>query len=351
MKTNFCPGPSLLPNYVIERLQQMIVNYKNTGVSLLSISHRDKIFDQVHTSIQTKLRNLLKIPDNYSVLLMHGGATSQFSAVPMNLKDKHNKALYISSGQWSEKAAKEAKKFINVDSTIYNKDMLNEYFLSQYDYIHYTDNETIDGIEDSKFIKKNNDIALVSDMSSNFLSKPLDIKNYGLIYSGAQKNAGIPGVTIVIVKDSLIQEKSNIPVVFDYSVAKKSNSVYSTPSVISWVAFELTLEYLTNEFGNLAEVEKFNKSKAKLLYSTIDNSKLYKNNVNPKHRSNMNVIFHLASEELTEKFLLQADKQGFYGLKGHRSVGGCRASLYNAVSLDDVNKLVKFMRDFENEQL
>ena len=188
-------------------------------------------------------------------------------------------------------------------------------------------------------------------MSSSFLSKPINISDYGLIYAGAQKNAGIPGLTIVIVKDSLIKQKDNIPVVFDYFVTKKSNSVYNTPSVISWVTFELTLEYLIKNYGNLEEVERFNNTKAELLYSTIDNSKIYNNDIKQEYRSNMNVIFHLTSAELTDRFLESADKAGFYGLKGHRQVGGCRASLYNAISLEDVQKLVKFMQEFENEQL
>ncbi|AIT08630.1 MFS transporter [Candidatus Francisella endociliophora] len=350
MKTNFCAGPAVVPNTIIEQLQQMMVNYKNTGVSLLSISHRDKVFDEVHTSIQKNLRNLLNIPNNYSVLLMQAGATAQFSAIPMNLSDKHKKALYVCSGQWSEKSAKEAAKFIDVNAVSYDEKIKESFESNKYDYIYYTDNETVDGFQ-IKSLAKSCNTELVCDMSSSFLSKPINISDYGLIYAGAQKNAGIPGLTIVIVKDSLIQQKNNIPVVFDYFITKKSNSVYNTPSVISWVTFELTLEYLIKNYGNLAKIEIFNNEKAKLLYSTIDSSKIYTNDIKPEYRSNMNVIFHLPSAELTDKFLDNADKAGFYGLKGHRQVGGCRASLYNAVSLEDVKKLVIFMQDFENEQL
>ncbi|MBK2147686.1 aminotransferase class V-fold PLP-dependent enzyme, partial [Francisella tularensis] len=185
---------------------------------------------------------------------------------------------------------------------------------------------------------------------SIYLSKHNNSSDYGLIYAGAKKNAGIPGLTIVIIKDSLIKEKQNIPVVFDYLAMKKSNSVYNTPSVISWVTFELTLEYLIEKFANLDNVEEFSNQKANLLYSAIDNSKIYKNDIKPEYRSNMNIIFHLPTQELTDKFLSNASKAGFYGLKGHRSVGGCKASLYNAVSLEDVKKLVQFMQEFENEQ-
>lgn len=349
MKTNFCAGPAVVPNTIIKQLQKMMINYKNTGVSLLSISHRDKVFDEVHTSIQKNLRDLLNIPNDYSVLLMQAGATAQFAAIPMNLSNKYNKALYVCSGQWSEKSAKEAAKFIDVNAVSYDENVSQSFESNKYDYVYYTDNETVDGFQ-IKNLAKSCNTELVCDMSSSFLSKPINISDYGLIYAGAQKNAGIPGLTIVIVKNSLIKQKDSIPAVFDYFVTKKSNSVYNTPSVISWVTFELTLEYLIQNYGNLEEVAEFNNKKAKLLYSTIDSSKIYNNDIKPEYRSNMNVIFHLASAELTDKFLESADKAGFYGLKGHRQVGGCRASLYNAVSLEDVQKLVKFMQDFENEQ-
>ncbi|MFC4891499.1 3-phosphoserine/phosphohydroxythreonine transaminase [Pseudofrancisella aestuarii] len=346
MKINFCAGPAVLPTSVIKELQQMLIDYKNTGVSLLSISHRDKVFDEVHASIQTNLRKLLNIPSDYSILLMQGGATAQFSAIPMNLAGKHNRALYLCTGIWSEKAAKEAEKFINVETTTQNNISLKE----PCDYIYYTDNETVDGYQ-VKELAKSCDTPLVCDVSSSFLSKPVNISNYGLIYAGAQKNAGIPGVTIVIVKDSLIQKKNNIPIVFDYDLTKKSDSVYNTPSVISWVTFELILNYLLEKFDTLEKVAEFNQEKADLLYNAIDNSNIYVNNIDEKYRSNMNVIFQLKSEELTKKFLKEADERGFYGLKGHRNVGGCRASLYNAVSLADVQALVAFMKEFENAQL
>ncbi|AJC49180.1 3-phosphoserine/phosphohydroxythreonine transaminase [Allofrancisella guangzhouensis] len=350
MKINFCAGPAVIPTCIIEKLQKMMTNYKNTGVSLLSISHRDKAFEEVYDSIQTKLRYLLNIPDDYSILLMQAGATAQFAAIPMNLSNKYNKALYICSGQWSEKAAKEAGKFINVKPVQYDNNIVENFISNKYDYVYYTDNETVDGFQINQLAKSCN-TDLVCDMSSSFLSKPINIRDYGLIYAGAQKNAGIPGLTIVILKNSLIKQQENLPIVFDYDITKKSNSLYNTPSVISWVTFELTLEYLIDKFQNLDEVEKFNNKKAEILYSTIDNSKIYKNDIDPIYRSGMNVIFQLPTEEMTKEFLLKADNKGFYGLKGHRLVGGCRASLYNAVSLEDVNALAKFMQEFENEQL
>ncbi|ALB01619.1 MFS transporter [Francisella persica ATCC VR-331] len=349
MKINFCAGPAVVPTSIIQQLQQMMTNYKDTEVSLLSISHRDKVFDEVHTSIQKKLRSLLNIPDDYAVLLMQAGATAQFAAIPMNLANKYNIALYVCSGQWSEKSAQEADKFINIDAIKYYDNISQKFQANKYDYIYYTDNETVDGFQVNKLAKSCN-TELVCDMSSSFLSKPINVSDYGLIYAGAQKNAGIPGLTIVIVKNSLIKEKYNIPVVFDYLAMKKSNSVYNTPSVISWVTFELTLNYLIEKFTNLKNVEEFSNQKASLLYSTIDNSKIYKNDIKHKYRSNINVIFHLPTQKLTNKFLSNANKSGFYGLKGHRSVGGCRASLYNAVSIEDVEKLVQFMQEFENEQ-
>ena len=344
MKINFCAGPAVIPLSITEKLQQMILNYKNTNVSLLSISHRDKAFDEVHESIQKKLRILLNIPDNYSILLMQAGASAQFSAIPMNLRN-NNRALYICSGQWSEKAANEASKFINIDKTSINLEYDKNI---DYDYIYYTDNETVDGYQINQIAKECN-TPLVCDVSSSFLSKPINVSNYGIIYAGAQKNAGIPGVTIVIIRDDLIKKQNNIPVILDYYTSKKSKSVYNTPSVISWVTFELVLENLLDKFKSLDNIEKFNNEKAKFIYNFIDSSKIYKNKIEKKYRSNMNIIFQLETEELTKKFLKQADKD-FYGLKGHRSVGGCRASLYNAISLDDVKKLVNFMREFENEQ-
>ncbi len=349
MKINFCAGPSVVPNEIIKNIQEMMINYKDTGVSLLSISHRDKSFEEVHTSIQTNLRKLLSIPNDYSILLMQAGATAQFSGIPMNLKDKHCKAMYICSGQWSEKAAKEASKFIDVDAVTYDNDINSKFESNKYDYIYYTDNETVDGFQINELARSCN-TELVCDMSSSFLSKKINIKDYGLIYSAAQKNAGIPGLTIVIVKNSIIKKKTNLPIVLDYFVTEKSNSVYNTPSVISWVIFELTLKYLLEKFQTIESIETFNNEKAELLYSTIDNSKIYKNSILPKYRSNMNIIFQLTTEDLTTKFLSEADKNNFYGLKGHRLVGGCRVSLYNAVSFEDLKKLVEFMKRFENEQ-
>jgi phosphoserine aminotransferase len=325
MKINFCAGPAVIPSSVIEQLQEMIVNYKNTGVSLLSISHRDKAFDEVHYSIQVNLRKL-------------------FAAVPMNLVGKYKKALYVCSGQWSEKAADEAEKFIQVDRIKPNEKAPSE----SYDYIYYTDNETVDGFQINELAKSCN-TPLVCDASSSFLSKPINVDDYGIIYAGAQKNAGIPGVTIVIVKNSLIEKKNNIPAIFDYDLQQKTNSVHNTPSVISWVTFELTLEYLINTYETLDKVALFSQEKADLLYSTIDKSNIYANNIESKYRSNMNIIFQLPNEDMTEKFLKQADVNNFYGLKGHRSVGGCRASLYNAVSLEDVQQLTKFMLEFERD--
>jgi phosphoserine aminotransferase len=236
-----------------------------------------------------------------------------------------------------------------VDAITYDDDINSKFERGKYDYIYYTDNETVDGFQINELARSCN-TELVCDMSSSFLSKKINVKDYGLIYAGAQKNAGIPGLTIVIVKNSLIKKKSNLPIVLDYFVTEKSNSVYNTPSVISWVTFELTLKYLLENFQTIENIEIFNNKKADLLYSTIDNSKIYKNSILPKYRSNMNVVFQLTSEELTSKFLDQADKHNFYGIKGHRLVGGCRVSLYNAISLEDVEKLVEFMKKFENEQ-
>ncbi|MBK2126012.1 3-phosphoserine/phosphohydroxythreonine transaminase [Fangia hongkongensis] len=343
-KVNLCAGPSKLPESVYKALSEMIINYQDQGISLLSISHRDPVFIDIYHSIINHLRLLISLPKEYEILLMAGGATAQFAAVPMNLNNK-GKALYLDSGYWAKKAIKEAENFIEIDKLSLDQ-TITDY--SSYDYVHYTENETIDGTQFKSV--PGVDIPLVCDMSSSFLSKPIEIEKYDLIYAGAQKNIGLPSISVILIKKSLLAKthrKSPIPQVLDYALTAKTESLNNTPNVIGWAGTELVLRDLW-EKGGLQYIAKLNQQKSDLLYDYIDGSKLYCNTVPKDKRSQMNVVFQLNDPDLTDIFLAYSEKHNIYGLRGHRSVGGCRASLYNAVSLKDVECLISVMKDFEN---
>ena len=340
---NFCAGPSRLPDVVYNTLPEMIQNYKGTGLSLLSISHRDPIFLETYYRIKKHLKILLDLSEDYAILLMPGGATAQFSAVPLNLS-KFGKAAYFESGYWSCAAIKEAKKFTQVTSYPFGVSIPRA---QNFDYIHYTENETVDGFQWSE--APNVDYPLVGDLSSSFLSKPIDVNRHHLIYAGAQKNIGLPSVALVIIHKTLLSEKKvNIPIVLDYIAMEQANSLYNTPNVIAWVAMELVLEDIVDQ-GGLTKVAKKNQQKAAMLYQAIDQSILFYNKLDQKNRSEMNIVFQLSDKKRTEKFLSFAKNHGIYGLDGHRSIGGCRASLYNAVSLQDVKQLIQVMKEFEDD--
>lgn len=343
MKVNFCAGPAALPQPIYRELQQMIIQYKKTGVSILSLSHRDDAFLEVVADIQRKFHHLLNLNDDYTVLLMHGGATTQFAAVPINLY-QHRRANYINSGYWSRKAIEEARKYLEVDVFNHNDDFPCEGI----DYIHYTDNETIDGFQlfEPPFCEG---VPVICDMSSSILSRPIDIEKYGLIYAGAQKNLGIPGVTVVIMRKDLLSNKSRIPLMMDYRVAHESNSIYNTPSVISWVTLDLILDHIIDR-GGLKAMADYNAEKAQRLYQAIDQSALFYNDVENQYRSVMNVVFKMHDENLEQAFLNFAEANNIYGLSGHRSIGGFRASIYNAVTIEDVDYLIDTIKRFENEQ-
>ena len=347
---NFCAGPASLPESIYQALSQMVLNYQNTGLSLLSLSHRDQLFAEINNKIKQHLITLLALPESYEILLMPAGASAQFAAVPMNLK-QNGRALYINSGYWAKAAIKEAKKFIEVD-TIEGVDNAIDRIVDVYDYIHYTENETIDGVIWQKIPETN--LPLVCDMSSSFLSKPLDVTKFDLIYAGAQKNIGLPGVTVVLIKKALIEniKQKAIPAVLSYQTMQQADSLYNTPDMFAWAAMELVLADLIKQ-GGLDIVARKNARKAALLYETINQSKLFSNNVPLRNRSPMNIVFQLPSDELTAKFLSFANSQGVYGIAGHRSVGGVRVSLYNAIEFNAVEQLVSVMREFEtlNEQI
>ena len=341
---NFCAGPASLPEHIYQALSQMVLNYHNTGLSLLSLSHRDQLFAQINNKIKQHLRDLLSLPETYEILLMPAGASAQFAAIPMNLR-RMGRALYIDSGYWGKAAIKEAKKFLEAE-VINGVDISLDNITEPYDYVHYTENETIDGLIWQKIPETN--LPLVCDMSSSFLSKPINVVKYDVIYAGAQKNIGLPGVTVVLIKKTVIEniKEKAIPAVLSYQAMQQADSLYNTPDMFAWAAMELVLNDLIKQ-GGLEVIAKKNIQKAALLYEVIDHSKLFSNNVPFHNRSPMNVIFQLSSDELTAKFLSFADNQGIYGIAGHRSVGGVRISLYNAIELKALERLISVMQAFE----
>ncbi|CAL4321408.1 Phosphoserine aminotransferase [Buchnera aphidicola (Sipha maydis)] len=354
---NFSAGPSMLPIEVMNKAHQEFKNWCNLGVSVLEISHRSEEFLHLIKNSKKHLRNLLKIPENYKILFFQGGARGQFSAIPMNLTRKKNFTDYICSGHWSNQAAIEAQKyccpnFINVVSKINNKKIvlpMNKWKINnQSDYIHYCPNETIEGLaiyEEPNFKDKN----IIGDFSSTLLSRKINIKKYSLIYASAQKNIGTSGITIVIIKKKLIK-KSNflVPSILDYKIALKNNSLFNTPVNFSWYLSSLVFKWL-KKIGGIEEIEKINIKKSKILYKFIDKSKLYRNKIHKNNRSCMNVIFTLKNEKLNNIFLHESRLHGLYALKNHKIAGGMRASIYNAMPIEGVKKLINFMLLFEKK--
>ncbi|MFZ9036407.1 MAG: 3-phosphoserine/phosphohydroxythreonine transaminase [Francisellaceae bacterium] len=341
-KFNFCAGPAVLYPEVSQQLSEMIINYKDTGLSLLSISHRDSLFIEIYNHIIYKFRQLLTISDDYEILLMHGGATAQFSAVAINLFHT-GKAIYIDSGYWSQRAMAEGQQFIDI-SMIKPGDSIKN---NRFDYLHYTENETIDGYQFSEIPQT--DKPLVCDMSSSFLSKSVDVNRYGIIYAGAQKNIGLPGLGVVIIKKSLLESAPvlNVPLVLNYRIQAQSKSLHNTPNVIAWAALDLTLDRLIKS-GGLQKIERINEMKASRLYQAIDDSSLYENSIDQANRSKVNVVFRLNDMSLETQFFDFMKKAGIYGIEGHRSIGGARVSLYNAVSLAAVDYFIEKLQEFEH---
>ena len=354
---NFCAGPAMLPQPVMEKAQSEFVNWHDKGCSVMELSHRSKDFIAVASKAEQDLRNLLSIPDNYKVLFCHGGGRGQFSAVPLNLLNKSGNADYIVNGSWSEAAAKEAKKFgeinvVDVTSDVDGKTTIlpfEQWPLSDdADYVHYCPNETVNGIEMFD-IPNTGDTPLVADMSSTILSRQIDVSKFGLIYAGAQKNIGPSGLTLVIVRDDLIgKAQATTPAIMDYKVLADSDSMHNTPPTYAWYLAGLVFEWL-QALGGVEIIEKINEHKAQLLYDFIDSSDFYLNSIDSQYRSRMNIPFWLADESLNEKFLSEAEANGLVALKGHRIVGGMRASIYNAMPIDGVMALIQFMTSFEQE--
>lgn len=351
-KYNFYAGPAILPYEVMKKAQEELLDFNGTGLSVLEISHRSKDFIAVTDAAEAKIKALLGVPDNYSIMFLQGGASTQFGMVPMNLL-KGGKADYVNTGSWAKKAIKEAKLFgtVNVAGSSEDKNFsyIPEFKLSSDAvYVHVTSNETIGGIQLQTFPDTGN-IPLVADMSSDIFSRKLDVSKFGLIYAGAQKNMGPAGVTLVIMRNDLIENGAdNLTAMMSYKIHNENKSMYNTPPCFSIYIVKLVMEWLENN-GGLEAMEATNNAKAKLLYDAIDNLSLYNGTAAVKDRSKMNVTFRLSTEEMEEKFIKQATAQGLIGLKGHRSVGGCRASIYNAMSLEGVKVLVDFMEKFEKD--
>lgn len=351
---NFGAGPSALPKEVLEQAQVEMLDWQESGISVMEMSHRSQAFMSIAESCEADFRQLIGVPDDYQVLFLQGGATSQFAMVPMNLSRDRGKALYVYTGSWSKKAITEARLFCDVKIASSSEQdrftLIPPLSTWQIDddaaFLHYTSNETINGVE-FQSIPEIDLIPLVSDMSSNIFSRPIDVERFGLIYAGAQKNLGPAGVTVVIVRDDLIGKViAGTPSMYNYRLHADNRSMLNTPPTYNWYILGLVLQWIKRE-GGVESIEQRNIRKARRLYHKIDQSSFYSNPVNPAYRSRMNVPFILASAELDGKFLSEAAANGLMALKGHRSVGGMRASLYNAMPEEGVDTLIEFMREFE----
>lgn len=350
-KFNFNAGPSILPKFTIENSAKAITELDNTGLSILEISHRSKDFQKIVDDSAALVKEILNVPEEYSVLFLGGGASLQFAMVPFNLLGDNQTAAYLETGAWAKKAIKEAKLFGNVNVVGSSADKNFTYIPKNFTvpddsaYFHITTNNTIYGSEIKEDYKVN--VPMVADMSSNIFSKPIDVSKYSLIYAGAQKNLGPAGVTLVIIKPDILGKiERKIPSMLDYKIHIKNNSLYNTPPVFAIYASYLTLQWLKNS-GGVAAIDKCNEAKAKLLYDEIDRNNIFKGTVEKESRSRMNVCFLANTPENEAEFTKFAAERGMVGIKGHRDVGGFRASLYNAMPLDGVQALVDTMKEFE----
>ncbi len=352
---NFSAGPAMLPADVMTKMQSELLEYGNSMASVMEISHRGLDFMEMSQRMEQDLRDLMDIPNNYKVLFMQGGASSQFSMLPINLLRGKSIANYVNTGQWSVKAIAEADRYCDVH--VCTDSHSNGYTdIADFDdwsiddngaYLHYTPNETIAGLEFDYVPEV--DMPVAADMSSTILSRPCDVSKYGVIYAGAQKNIGPSGLTVVIIRDDLIGRViKKQPVLFDYSTQANNNSMYNTPSTFPWYAAGLVFQWIKDS-GGLTNMAKVNKEKSQQLYTKIDDSDFYSNPINPRYRSWMNVPFVLADGSLDKLFLEKSYNANLLALKGHKSVGGMRASIYNAMPLEGVKALIEFMSDFEKQ--
>ena len=352
---NFNPGPATLPLSVLEEAKKEFLNYRGDGLSILEMSHRSKTFEQIINDAVSDVKKVMGFGEDYSVMFLQGGATGQFAAVPLNLALKGKPALYINTGSWSKKAISEAKKLgiryeVIASSESDNFSHIPNDFNVKSDasYLHITSNNTIFGTQWSHYPDIGN-IPLVADMSSDFYCRRFDPKKFGLIYAGAQKNAGPAGVTIVIIRNDLLERShDDIPTILNYQIYAENNSLYNTPNCFGIHIVGLVMKWILDQ-GGIDKVEKVNKEKADMIYKIVDSTDFYRATAREDSRSIMNITFRLPSEDLEKKFVSEATAARMVGLKGHRSVGGIRASIYNAMSLDGVKVLVGFMKDFEKK--
>lgn len=350
---NFSAGPAILPEPVLKQVQEEMLSYQESGMSVMELSHRSSLFQKIIDDLESLLRELMEIPSNYRVLFLQGGASLQFSMVPLNIAKR--KVAYINSGSWSKKAISEAKKIpgltVEVIASSEDKNFTSipevPFVAQDMDYIHITTNNTIEGTTFFE-MPDTGTVPLIADMSSNILSSYYDVSDFGLIYAGAQKNIGPSGLTVVIIREDLIGLNQPLSSMLDYKIQADNHSLYNTPSTFSIYTAKLVLEWL-KDLGGVAAIEKINREKAELLYKAIDHSALYRSPVERSSRSLTTIPFVTDNDELDKQFIKEAEAEGFVNLKGHRSVGGMRASLYNAFPLEGVHALILFMQSFEEK--
>ncbi len=353
---NFSAGPSMLPEEVLKKAASEMLDYEGSGQSVMEMSHRSKVYDGIIKGAEALLRELMNIPDNYKVLFLQGGASTQFAAIPLNFMNGSGKADYIITGQWAKKAYAEAQKYGDVKAVASSADKTFSYipkttkddFRPDADYVYICLNNTIYGTVYHE-LPDTGDIPLIADISSCFLSEPLDVTKFGMVYGGAQKNVAPAGLTIAIIREDLLGKARDIcPTMLNYQIHADNASLYNTPPCYTIYICKLVLEWLKS-LGGLEAIAERNRKKAAMLYDYLDNSKMFKGTVVPEDRSLMNVPFVTGSDELNDKFVKEATASGFVNLKGHRTVGGMRASIYNAMPVEGVEKLVEFMKNFEEQ--
>lgn len=355
---NFSAGPSMLPLEVLEKAAAEMTEYGTSGQSVMEMSHRSKEYQAIIDNAESLVREIMHVPDNYTVLFLQGGASSQFAAIPMNIGTKNKKADYIITGQWAKKAADEAERYISVNRVASSADKTFSYipqtdssmFDQEADYCYICYNNTIYGTHYTENKIPDTKATLVADISSCVMAEEIDVTKFGILYAGAQKNLGPAGVTLVIVRNDLITEETldGTPTMFKYAIHEKNGSMYNTPPTYGIYVLGLVLQWIKDK-GGVKELQKINEKKAKILYDFLDSSEMFRGTVVPEDRSLMNVPFVTGNDELDAKFVTEAKANGFINIKGHRSVGGMRASIYNAMPIEGVEKLVEFMKKFEAE--
>ena len=354
---NFSAGPSMLPESVLKTAAAEMLDYKGTGESVMEMSHRSKEYGAIINEAESLIREIMNIPDNYKVLFLQGGASTQFAAIPLNFMNGSGKADYVVTGQWAKKAAAEASRYGEVNIVASSADKTFSYipkldkstFTPDADYFYICMNNTIYGTVYHE-LPETGDVPLIADISSCFLSEPIDVTKFGMLYGGAQKNVAPAGVTICIIREDLLGKARDIcPTMLNYQIHADNGSMYNTPPCYTIYIMKLVLEWIKNEVGGLEKMKELNEKKAKILYDFLDSSELFKGTVVPEDRSLMNVPFVTGDADLDAKFVAAAKDAGFINIKGHRTVGGMRASIYNAMPIEGVEKLVAFMKKFEEE--